>query len=202
MTEHAQPIAIRLGLAAGAAAIVVTLFDSGELVWTDTLAAIGFGLITYSGAYIFVYIVEQYLSETGRLTYKHPVDEMKDAFKGVELLVTEGHVDADLNHSLPLMAGNAYGKMGIRADGTPIQVPVDKWRELAVAIRDKGMTHMSKRQLEGYGIVDDRTSEEAESLMWFFVHKELVDDVGNNQYAVTDETKKFLSTFTGVEFNV
>ena len=188
MTEHAPPIALRIGLAASAAAVAATVFDTGKLNWLDLTLATVLGVIFWAFAYIFVYVAEQWFYETGRLT------------RPIWLEPAETKPDLD-TVKVPVREQPAADSTPVPR-GVPATIPIGIWEKLAIAIRDKGMTHMSKRQLESYGIVSDRTSEDADALLWFFVHKNLVKDVGNSQYEVTDETKKFLETFTGVKFDV
>lgn len=197
MTEFAQPIALRFGLAVGSAALVVFVLDKATLVWTDALAAIGLSLIAYGGAYIFVYIAEQYLYETGRLTRPHwmtgaqkieVTDEyVADSSKGL-LRITDfdGHTT-----TLDPEAGDAYVRLGVDASGRDL-----KLIPLMQAIGE-GMDKISKRQLQSYGVIQDRTSDEGDAIIEHLTERHLVDDMGNNQYAVTGRLISYLSRVTG-----
>jgi len=202
MTEHAPPIAFRIGAAAWASALAASLLD-GDLTWLEFGRAIVLGVFIWAITYVVVYVAEQYLYESGRMKRpywmtgeEHPVDEMKRIIKDRGAIV---EVPADM--------GNAYAPIGVTADGKPMtpsaseEVSVlSKLISLAHAI-EEGMDKISKRQLESYGVIPDRFSTSGDIIIDYLVSHNLVDDIGNSQYAVTERLKAFLTQTTGVKYD-
>lgn len=191
MTEHAQPISAKLGIAIFCAAMIVLVVDAGDVQWSMIALSLACGGLTWALSYVVVYAFEQYCYETGRLTRPYWMTRPTD-FQGIDDLVTTGPVD--LFPNLPVITG---------FDGNT--QPVDdgmlsSFTVLANAINE-GMDRISKRQLATYGVIPDRLSEEGDVIINTLVEKHLIDDIGNSQYAVTERLKAFLSSITGVNYD-
>lgn len=187
MTEHAPPISFRLGIAAMAAAFAALALDSG-LNGGDFFLAISIGFVVWGTSYVAVYLVEQYLYETGRLTRphwmtgnQHPVDEMLEfhELRNVERVCVD---EADDNTAIE----------------RELMLPLTR---LAQSVLWYGMDRISMRQLEANGVVVDRTGPTASRLIDLLVGFELLDDIGNSTYGVTDRLKEYLTLVTGVTSN-
>ena len=180
MTEHAPPISFRLGIAAMAAAFAALALDSG-LNSGDFFLALSIGFVVWGTSYVMVYLVEQYMYETGRLTRphwmtgdQHPVDEMLEFHEQRQ----DERINLQAEHDLTL--------------------PLTR---LAQSVLWYGMDRISMRQLEANGVVVDRTGPTASRLIDLLVGLELLDDIGNSTYGVTDRLKEYLTKVTGVTSN-
>lgn len=191
MTEHAPPLALRIGLAAFAAFVAASMLNQGSLTWTIMITATAVGLVMWAITYIGVYVLEQWLYETGRLTRpywmtgkKHPVDEMKEIVNDV--LTSDQGVFVEVERGPAVRAGLDDGMIGLL-------------HKLATPVLEEEMTHVSMRALEAYGIAP-RSSPEAIMLMDHLIALNLMDDVGNSRYAVTERLKSYLVKVTGAKF--
>lgn len=185
MSEHAGPLSFRLGVAGFASGIIVAYLVTDAGVNTGIfIVSTTFAMIVWALSYFAIYVTEQYLYETGKITRPytingepHPVDEMKEAYAEIvedKPLTEEHEIDENLFGLLILLAQCIF------------------WNN---------MDKISRRQLENYAIISDRTGPDAILLMRYLISEELVDDIGNSTYAVTDRLKERLTEITGVRTN-
>ena len=198
MSEHASPIALRIAVA-GWAGGMTAAFLGGDVTWTQVGTATAASIFIWAIVYVIVYVAEQWLYESGRM--KRPEwMTVSDQIVANALVSDRGALI-----ELPVEAGNAYAALGVKANGTPAGVvvyngvPLDMIK-LAIAV-SKGMDRISKRQLETYNVVPDRLSDVGDKLIDMLIEKDLVDDIGNSQYAVTERLKTFLTNTTGVKYD-
>ncbi len=213
MSEHAPPLAKRIGLIATAMVILLQILITETIDWITVLAAASVGIIIWSLAYVIAYVGEQWMYETGRLTRppwmeeeQHPVDEMKDLVNST----LENHGGPSTmrveNHGSPSTIpgrGVTYAvehtpleKAKYAPDGGGDMVIL--LTKLAQCVLWENMDKISRRQLESYGVVADRTSAEAGRVIAYLQKRELLRDIGNSQYAVTEQLKYHLEQVTGV----
>ncbi len=202
MSEHAPPLAKRIGLIATAMVILLQILITETIDWITVLAAASVGIIIWSLAYVIAYVGEQWMYETGRLTRptwmegeQHPVDEMKDLINNT--LENHGSPSTIPGRGVTYgVEGTPLEKVEYAPDGGEDMVVL--LTKLAQAIFWYDMDKISRRQLESHGIVTDRTGAEAGQVIAYLHKRELLRDIGNSQYAVTEQLKYHLAQITGI----
>ncbi len=206
MSEHAQNISLRVGVICATLILGIVLLSPGDVETAFVIAAFVLGITCWAASYIIIYVMEQWLYESGRMKRpywmnysgdEHPVDEMKNLINRVvssdqglyvEQVDTSDPDIMNVPGVAPAFDNRLHELLGLLA--FHVFRPNDK---------GEVMTKISRRQLEAYGIVHYRGGPDADKLMDYLTKTNLVDDIGNSTYAVTERLKVNLVAVTGVK---
>ena len=179
MSEHASTIARRMGIGTIGVVGIIEYLVSGSITWASVILGIAVGFVVWAASYIMVYVIEQWLYETGRLTRPHTMRDLVKAYvatdQGALLEVPVSGAGADVM--------NEHGRNILRLLYWWMTNPDD---------RGEVLEKISKRSLESHGIVEDRTGEDATWVIEYISTRDLVGPPINNTYQVTDKLKEHL----------